>query len=85
MLDAIAGQPDQNGPYRGAPLQQFPAGKAMAPTTLSPAQAAEQSQRMVYEELHRTWRESPDATARLAAEDAMAKMRGIPSGGLIAH
>jgi hypothetical protein len=82
-LDSIAGQPDQNGPYRGAPLQQFPAEKAMAPAAVSPAQAAEQAQRMVYEELHRTWRDSPDATARLAAEDAMAKMRGIPGGGMI--
>jgi hypothetical protein len=82
-LDSIAGQPDQNGPYRSAPLQQFPAEKAMAPAAMSPAQAAEQSQRMVYEELHNTWRNSPDATARLAAEEAMAKMRGIPSGAMI--
>jgi hypothetical protein len=83
ILDSIAAQPDQNGPYRGAPLQQYPAEKAMAPAAVSSAQAAEQAQRMVYEELHSTWRNSPDATARLAAEEAMAKMRGIPSGAMI--
>ena len=77
MLDAIAGQPDQNGPYRGAPLQQ-PAEKAMAPSAMSPAAAAEWSQNLVYAELHREWRESPDPTAREAAERAMANMRGLP-------
>ena len=82
-LDSIAAQPDQNGPYRGAPLQQYQAEKAMAPASLSPAEAAARSQQMVYEELHNTWRNSPDATARLAAEEAMAKMRGIPSGSMI--
>jgi hypothetical protein len=80
-LDAIAGQPDQNGPYRGAPLHAPAATKAMAPSALTPAEAAQRAQLQVYDELHRTWRESPDATARLAAEEAMARMRGLPGAG----
>jgi hypothetical protein len=80
VLDAIAGQPDPNGPHRGAPLQAGLA-KAAVPAPLSPAQSSERAQLMVYDELHRTWRDSPDPTARLAAEQAMARMRGLPGAG----
>lgn len=78
VLDAIAGQPDPASPYRGAALP-YQGKTATAPAgPLSMAGAAEQAQAHVYAELYREWRESPDPAARLAAERAMEKMRGLP-------
>lgn len=78
VLDAIADQPDPVSPYRGAALQQQNS-KAAAPAgPLTMAGAAEQSQSMLYAELHQQSLNSPDPTTRLAAERAMEKMRGLP-------
>lgn len=79
-IDQIAAQPDPVAPYRGAPLHQPDITKAAPAGHLSIAGAAEQSQRLMYDELHRVWRDSPDPTERLAAERAMARMRGLPGG-----
>jgi hypothetical protein len=82
-LDAIAAQPDPVTPYRGAPLEQPGIAKSHAPAGPSGmAASAERSQQLMYGELYRTWRESPDPTERIAAEQAMARMRGLPSGTL---
>jgi len=78
VLDAIAGQPDPVSPYRGAvlPQQNKTAMAPAGPSTM--ASASEQAQSYVYAELYSEWRNSPDATTRLAAERAMEKMRGLP-------
>jgi DNA-directed RNA polymerase subunit RPC12/RpoP len=76
MLDALAAQPDPNGPYRGVAFEQISKTSA-APEVLPSVSRAERAQANLFQTLHHQWRNDPDPMQREVAWRELTKMSGI--------
>lgn len=78
-LNALAEQPDPNGPYRGVAFDQIVKTVA-APEVLPSVGRAERAQEFLFQALHNQWRNDPDPMQREVAWRELTKMTRIDGG-----